>query len=139
MIPNIPSWPLGSKCWQGASAPISYGKLVVIGEGTYADIILVDASGYSMNSVSFKRLSVVLASFLGVTYILCVLYGLAVPAAYSMHSVWGGLLPGFQWLSWGSFFIGLGEVFLYGVYAAALYVLLSKTLTRTFFRWSLFR
>ena len=38
LIPNIHSWPLGSKCWQGASAPISYGKLVVIGEGTYADI-----------------------------------------------------------------------------------------------------
>ncbi len=87
-----------------------------------------------MHNLSFKRLSVVLASFLGVTYILCVLYGLAVPVAYSMHSVWEGLLPGFQWLSWGSFFIGLGEVFLYGVYAAALYVLLSKTLTRTLFR-----
>lgn len=87
-----------------------------------------------MNGSSFIRLSVVLASFLGVTYTLCVLYGLAVPAAYSMHSVWEGLLPGFQWLSWGSFFIGLGEVILYGVYAAALYILLSKTLTQRLFR-----
>ncbi len=87
-----------------------------------------------MNRLSFVRLSVVLASFLGVTYILCVLYGLAVPAAYSMHSVWEGLLPGFRWLSWGSFFIGLAEVLFYGVYAAALYVLITKTLTRTFLR-----
>lgn len=79
-----------------------------------------------MKSLSITRLSVLLATFLGVTYTLCVLYGLAVPEAYRMHSVWEGLLPGFRWLSWGAFFIGLGETLAYGVYFAVLYWLLLR-------------
>ena len=79
-----------------------------------------------MNSLSITRLSALVATFLGVTYTLCVLYGLSVPEAYRMHSVWEGLLPGFSWLSWGTFFIGLGEALAYGVYFAVLYWLLRK-------------
>ena len=84
-----------------------------------------------MANLSFTRLSVLLASFLGVTYTLCILYGLVVPATYRMDRAWETILPGFQWLSWGSFFIGLGEVLFYGVYIAVLYILLSKLFLRT--------
>ncbi len=79
-----------------------------------------------MTTQSFIRLSTVLALFLGVTYTLCVLYGLTVPASFQMYPAWEGLLPGFRWLSWGSYFIGLGEVLAYGVYAAGLYLLLIR-------------
>lgn len=79
-----------------------------------------------MNALSLTRLSMLLAAFLGAIYTLCVLYGLAVPENYRMYSVWEGLLPGFQWLSWGSFFIGLGEALAYGVFFAALYWLLRR-------------
>ena len=79
-----------------------------------------------MTPQSFIRLSAVLALLLGVTYTLCVLYGLTVPASFHMYPAWEGLLPGFRWLSWGSYFIGLGEVLAYGVYAAVLYLVLPK-------------
>ncbi len=77
-----------------------------------------------MNSRSVVRLSAVLAGFLGVTFTLCVLYDLAVPASYRMYTAWDGLLPGFEGLNWGSFFIGLAEVLAYGVYAAVLLLVL---------------
>ena len=83
-----------------------------------------------MASLSFIRLSALVASFLAVTYTLCMLYGLLVPADYRMDQAWELILPGFQWLSWGSFLIGLGEVLFYGVYFGALYILLSKTSLR---------
>ncbi len=79
-----------------------------------------------MTNVSLTRLSILLATFLGLTYALCVLYGLTVPTSYRMYPAWEALLPGFKWLSWGSFFIGLGEVLAYGVYAAILYTFLRR-------------
>ncbi len=80
----------------------------------------------TMARLSLTRLSILLASFLGLTYTLCVLYGLAVPSSYRMHTAWEALLPGFQWLTWGDFFLGLGEVLGYGVYAAVLFALLRR-------------
>jgi hypothetical protein len=34
----------------------------------------------------------------------------------TMYEVWLKALPGFTWISWPSFFLGLVEVFAYGVY-----------------------
>ena len=84
-----------------------------------------------MTNLSFIRLSAFLASFLAITYTLCMLYGLVVPAGYRMDRAWELILPGFQWLSWVSFLIGLGEVLFYGVYITALYTLPSKLFLRT--------
>jgi len=39
-------------------------------------------------------------------------------------------LPWFAWLSWGSFLLGLVESFLYGIYAAAVFVPAYNWLTR---------
>lgn len=44
----------------------------------------------------------------GITFILCVLYGLLVPGSLSMHQALGQVLPGFTWLTVGGFVIGLG-------------------------------
>ena len=84
----------------------------------------------TMTNISFTRLSIVLASLLGLSYTLCVLYDLVVPASYRMYPAWEAWLPGFQWLTWGSFVIGLGEVLAFGIYAAALYLLLSRLVLR---------
>ncbi len=34
----------------------------------------------------------------------------------AMYRAWTGLLPGFVWLSWGTFLLGLLETIVYGVF-----------------------
>ncbi len=63
---------------------------------------------------------------LGVTtlfsYLVCVTYGLATPASLHMTGFLEQVLPGFKWLTWSGFLIGLVESFLYGVYVGMVYV-----------------
>lgn len=61
-----------------------------------------------------------LGVFLVVTYVLCVLFDLWFPSL-AMNPVWAPLLPGFVWLSWPSFFLGLAEAFAYGWYVALVF------------------
>jgi hypothetical protein len=58
--------------------------------------------------------------FLAITYILCVGFDLLFPAQ-SMHQSWQALLPGFTWLSWSSFLLGLIESFAYAWYVALIF------------------
>src|SRR6266536_2036246 len=46
--------------------------------------------------------------FLAITFVLCVAFDLLFPA-HAMFQAWQKLLPGFHWLSLGSFFLGLIE------------------------------
>jgi hypothetical protein len=55
------------------------------------------------------------------SFIVCILYGLIVPESMHLVQFLEITLPGFKWLSIGSFFIGLIESFLYGVYAGLVY------------------
>jgi len=41
---------------------------------------------------------------------------------HRMHEVWLKLLPGFTWLTWPSFLLGLIETFLYGIYFGLVFV-----------------
>lgn len=66
------------------------------------------------------------------SYIVCVSYGLATPESLHMHGFLEQVLPGFKWLNWQSFFIGLVESFLYGAYAGLVYVPIYNFFTR---RW----
>jgi hypothetical protein len=59
--------------------------------------------------------------FLAVTFVLCVAFDLAFPS-HAMFKVWQDLLPGFQWISWGSFFLGLVESYAFGWYVALIWV-----------------
>lgn len=68
-----------------------------------------------------------LSSLLVASYLLCVGFGLLAPEHARMYEVWAPLLPGFEWLTWKGFLIGLVEVYLYGWYIALLFVL--------FYRW----
>lgn len=65
-------------------------------------------------------LGMALSTFLALTFVLCVLFDLWFPAL-AMNPVWAPLLPGFTWISWGSFFLGLIEAFAYGWYVALVF------------------
>lgn len=59
--------------------------------------------------------------FLAISFALCVAGDLLMPA-HEMHSAWQRLLPGFTWISWASFFLGLLESYAYGWYIALIWV-----------------
>lgn len=59
--------------------------------------------------------------FLAITFVLCVGFDLLVPK-YAMYRAWQVFLPGFEWLSWKSFLIGLIEVWSYGWFFALIWV-----------------
>ncbi|MGE0333976.1 MAG: DUF5676 family membrane protein [Gammaproteobacteria bacterium] len=61
-----------------------------------------------------------LGIFLAVTYMLCVGFDLLFPGQ-AMYQAWLRLLPGFTWLSWQSFLLGLVESFAYGWYVALIF------------------
>lgn len=58
--------------------------------------------------------------FLAITYVVCVAYDLAF--GQRMYETWLKLLPGFTWISWPSFVLGLVETFLYGIYFGLVFV-----------------
>jgi len=58
---------------------------------------------------------------LAISFTLCVLFDLLLPE-HAMYQTWRALLPGFEWLSWKSFSIGLIESYLYGWYFALIWV-----------------
>lgn len=67
-----------------------------------------------------------------ISFVVCVLYGLATPERLHMHVFLEQVLPAFKWLTWWGFLLGLAESFLYGVYAGLVYVPIYNFLKR---RW----
>jgi hypothetical protein len=61
-----------------------------------------------------------LGSFIAISYFLCIGLGLVVPTA-EMHKPWLQFLPGFEWLTWRGFLIGLAWTQVYSWYTAALF------------------
>jgi len=55
--------------------------------------------------------------FLAVSFVACVAWDAIFPE-WAMRSAWAPFLPGFEWLSVGSFFLGLVESFAYGFWFA---------------------
>lgn len=74
-----------------------------------------------MRPLNWKVLTWTLGLFGAVTFVVCVLYGLLVPKAFHMVQLLEIVLPGFRWLSIGSFFLGLVESFLYGAYTGLVF------------------
>ena len=58
---------------------------------------------------------------LAITFSLCVVFDLLFPGM-AMYQAWLKLLPGFEWLSWPSFFLGLAESYGYGWYFTLIWV-----------------
>tara|TARA_R100001244_G_scaffold39766_3_gene35789 strand:- start:68878 stop:69282 length:405 start_codon:yes stop_codon:yes gene_type:complete len=59
-----------------------------------------------------------LSLFLLLSYVLCIVFGLLVPASMHMHKAWAPLLPGFEWLTFTGFLAGAVGSFAYGWYIA---------------------
>jgi len=78
------------------------------------------ASQSNTARIPVMALGISLSIFLGLTFILCVIFGLLFPA-HPMYPAWSPFLPGFTWLSWPSFFIGFIEALAYGWYAALIF------------------
>lgn len=79
----------------------------------------------SRNSSTHLRITSLgntLSLLLIISYLLCVVFGLIAPTQMRMYEAWAPLLPGFEWLTWTGFLIGLVEVYLYGWYIAILFV-----------------
>ncbi len=58
---------------------------------------------------------------LAITFSICVAFDLVFPQM-AMYEVWIKLLPGFEWLSWKSFVLGLIGSYGYGWYFALIWV-----------------
>ncbi len=59
--------------------------------------------------------------FLAITFVLCVGFDLVFPHM-AMYRSWQTLFPGFTWISWSSFLLGLVESYGYGWYVALIWV-----------------
>ncbi len=75
-----------------------------------------------MKTLAFWPLAWTLAVFAAVVFTLDVLAGLLFPNWYVMQKAWELLLPGYTFISWGAFFIGLVESFVGGFLTAVLFV-----------------
>ncbi|MDH5536545.1 MAG: DUF5676 family membrane protein [Betaproteobacteria bacterium] len=85
-----------------------------------------------MGKLDWRAVGVATGSFLAVSYLICVAYDLAFDQR--MYEAWLKLLPGFTWLTWPSFFLGLVESFLYGIYIGLVFVPLYNYSTDVFSR-----
>jgi hypothetical protein len=71
--------------------------------------------------IAVVPLGMALALFLVISYVACVLLYLILPEAVLNHAMLALFLPGFELLSWRSFFLGLVESFGYGWYVALIF------------------
>jgi len=74
-----------------------------------------------------------LGVFTAISFVLCVIYGLIVPASLHATAFLEATLPAFKWLTFGGFCLGLIESFLYGAYAGLVFVPIYNFFTR---QWS---
>lgn len=73
------------------------------------------------NRISLTAVGHATSLLIVISYTLCVAFDLLFPE-YQMYQAWAKLLPGFTWLNWQSFFIGLIESYGYGWYFALIWV-----------------
>ncbi len=74
-----------------------------------------------MNQLNIRVVTWSLGVFSLFSYLICIAYGLIVPASLHMTEFLEITLPGFKWLTAWGFIIGFIESFLYGVYAGLVY------------------
>ena len=71
--------------------------------------------------ISLRAAGLATSLFLAITFGLCVAFDLLFPP-HAMYRAWVGLLPGFEWLSWRSFLLGIVESYGYGWFIALVWV-----------------
>jgi len=83
--------------------------------------------------LNIKVVSWSLGIFIAISFVICVVYGLIVPAnLHGMVSFLESVLPAFKWLTFGGFILGLVESFLYGMYIGIVFVPIYNFINR---RW----
>lgn len=55
-----------------------------------------------------------------ISFVLCVGFDFVFPE-HAMYQSWQKLLPGFEWISWKSFLLGVVESYAYGWYVALIW------------------
>ena len=80
-------------------------------------------------TISFAAFGNATSLFLAITFAVCVGFDLLFPA-HAMYQAWQKLLPGFEWISWKSFLLGLIESYGYGWYATLIWVPLYNVFAR---------
>jgi len=83
-----------------------------------------------MHPLNLKVMTWSWSLFGGATFVACVVYGLIVPAAFHASQLLEQLLPGFRWLTLGSFLLGLVETLAYGAYAGTVFTLIHNVVLR---------
>ena len=74
--------------------------------------------------LGIKTWAATLAAWCAVTFVLCVGWCSVAPEGWHVRPLLEMLLPGFTWLSVGSFVLGLFESALFGAYSGALLAVL---------------
>ncbi len=82
---------------------------------------MVDSSK-ATHSLRIRPVGNSVSLLLLISYLLCVGFGLLAPGQMRMYEAWAPLLPGFEWLTWSGFLIGMVEAYLYGWYIAIVFV-----------------
>lgn len=73
------------------------------------------------HGISSKAFGHATSLLLAISFSLCVAFDLLFPRL-AMYQAWQKLLPGFEWISWKSFFFGLVESYGYGWYVTLIWV-----------------
>lgn len=82
-----------------------------------------------MKSLSIKVVGLTLALFLSIIYTICIVFCLIWPE-FAMYKMWAPLLPGFFWINWQTFFLGLVESFIWGYFLTIIFVPIYNMLNR---------
>ncbi len=80
--------------------------------------------------LNLKVVTTSLGIFTAISFILCVVYGLIVPASMHSPQLLEMVLPGFKWLTFLGFSLALIESFLYGAFAGLIFVPIYNLLSR---------
>ena len=83
-----------------------------------------------MRRLSWKVMTLTVGLLWALSFVLCVIYGLIVPARLHASALLETVLPGFRWLTAGSFVLGVVETFVYGSYVGFVFTLLYNWLSR---------
>ncbi|MCF6256566.1 MAG: DUF5676 family membrane protein [Gammaproteobacteria bacterium] len=76
---------------------------------------------YQKQGISLLGVGHATSFLLAISFALCISFDLLFPE-HAMYKTWQQLLPGFEWLSWKSFFLGLIEAYGYGWFFALIWV-----------------
>jgi hypothetical protein len=80
-------------------------------------------------SISLPAVGHATSLFLAISFTICVALDLVFPQ-HQMYPAWQKLLPGFEWISFKSYVLGLFESYAYGWYFALIWIPLYNVIAR---------